>query len=165
MKTQPITSRAGAGRHPAKASESGHRVAPARPEYPLRLLLADDSAAVRVTTRLLLCSQGFSVVEAGSGEEAVALYRELGATIELVMLDMQMPGMDGLDTLRALRGLDSSVRVVMVSGGGRTERVERALREGALAFVPKPFSFDDLLADIAQWVAPARDPVRQAMAG
>ena len=108
------------------------------------LLLVDDNAAVRVTAGLLLHAEGWDVLEATSGEEAVSRYRDAPVPIELVLMDMQMSGMDGLDAFRALKALDHGVRVIFISGSGKSDRLELGLREGALAFLPKPFAPEDV---------------------
>ncbi len=108
------------------------------------LLLVDDNAAVRATTGLLLHAEGWDVLEAESGEEAVSMYCDAPIPFDLVLMDMRMPGMDGLDAFRALRAVNQAVRVVLVSGSGRNDRVEAGLREGALAFLRKPFAPEEL---------------------
>jgi CheY-like chemotaxis protein len=105
-----------------------------------RVLVVDDNAFVRSVLERILRAKGYDVVCCASGEEAVGLFAALWMAIDIAILDMSMPGMDGCDTYRAMRAIDSSVRVVLCSGATDGRRVELALREGAIAFMPKPFS-------------------------
>jgi two-component system KDP operon response regulator KdpE len=109
------------------------------------ILLVDDEAQVRRVLRATLSSQGVNVVEAQSGEEALELLR--GRTVDLVLLDMNMPGMGGLETCGAIRaGWDIPIIIVAASESDR-DKVE-ALDAGADDFVSKPFSSDELMARI-----------------
>ncbi|WP_214316988.1 response regulator [Nonomuraea sediminis] len=100
----------------------------------IRVLVADDQAMVRASLRVILDDQpGISVVgEAGDGDQALALARELRPDVCLV--DVQMPGLDGLEVTRALAG---STRVIVVTTFDLDEYVHEALRGGAVGFVLK----------------------------
>ncbi|MBI5538094.1 MAG: response regulator [Deltaproteobacteria bacterium] len=104
------------------------------------MLLVDDNAVVRDVLERILRMNGYDVVAVASGEEAVAMYRALSAAVDLVLLDMCMPGMDGYDTYRELRGIRADVRVILCSGSADPTRVERALADGVFAFLGKPFT-------------------------
>jgi two-component system invasion response regulator UvrY len=103
----------------------------------IRVLLVDDHALVRTGFRLLLQSQPqMSVVgEAESGESACQLYPQLRP--DVVVMDLAMPGMGGLEALRRLRARDPDVRVLALSAHDDTMHGRRALREGALGFLSK----------------------------
>jgi CheY-like chemotaxis protein len=100
----------------------------------------DDNAVVRDVLDRILRMNGYDVVSVANGEEAVGMYRALSGAVDLVMLDMCMPGMDGYDTYRALRAIRADVRVVLCSGSADPTRVERALADGVVAFLAKPFT-------------------------
>lgn len=90
-----------------------------------------------------LVANGFEIAgEAGDGRSAIEAYAKLRP--DLVTLDLVMPGVDGLAALRAIREADPYARVVMVSGAGEATLVERALREGAAAYLVKPFKDQDV---------------------
>ena len=109
------------------------------------ILLIDDEPQIRRVLRTSLAAQGANVLEVQSGEEALALLRE--RTIDLILLDLNMPGLGGLDTCRAIRaGWDVPIIVVSVQESDK-DKVE-ALDAGADDFVSKPFSFDELMARI-----------------
>jgi two-component system invasion response regulator UvrY len=103
----------------------------------IRVLLVDDHAVVRTGFRLLLQSQPkISVVaEAESGEAACQRYVEL--TPDVVVLDIAMPGMGGLEALRRIRARDPQARVLALSAHDDPMHARRALREGALGFLSK----------------------------
>jgi two-component system chemotaxis response regulator CheY len=104
----------------------------------LRVLIVDDSSVIRFTLRAILEKHGFQVAgEAVNGLSAVELYRELRP--DLVMLDVVMPKMNGIETLRALKELDPAARVLMVSAMANMARVEECARYGAEHYIVKPF--------------------------
>jgi two-component system KDP operon response regulator KdpE len=109
------------------------------------ILLIDDEPQIRRVLRTSLSSKGANVLDVQSGEEALELLRH--RTVDLILLDMNMPGMGGLETCRAIRnGWDVPIIVVSVRDSDR-DKVE-ALDAGADDYVGKPFSFDELMARI-----------------
>jgi two-component system KDP operon response regulator KdpE len=109
------------------------------------VLLIDDEPQIRRVLRTSLASQGAHVLDVQNGEEALELLKH--QTVDLVLLDLNMPGMGGLETCRAIRqGWSMPVIIVSVRESDK-EKVE-ALDAGADDFVNKPFSFDELMARI-----------------
>ena len=108
-----------------------------------RLLVIDDEAAIRDTMRMLLEYDGYEVLVAGSGQEGLALVEKEHP--DLVFLDVKMPGMDGLEVLSRLRGMNDSLPVVIVSAHGNTTTALEAGRLGAFRFIEKPLSKDYVL--------------------
>jgi two-component system KDP operon response regulator KdpE len=109
------------------------------------ILLIDDEPQIRRVLRTSLAAHGAHVLDVQSGEEALELLRE--HTVDLILLDLNMPGMGGLETCRAIRnGWDMPIIIVSVRESDR-EKVE-ALDAGADDYVAKPFSFDELMARI-----------------
>jgi len=107
------------------------------------ILFVDDEEPVREILREALEQAGYTVLTAADGAEAVALYARQSDHPAAVVLDMHLPVMDGVTTLHALSRIDPRVRVVATSGLGENEML--AKQAGALAFVPKPFTIDNLL--------------------
>jgi CheY-like chemotaxis protein len=107
------------------------------------VLVVDDQEGVRGVLELMLRQEGFAVWLAADGWEAIDLYRSRRAAIDLVLLDVRMPGLDGPATLTALRGLNPQVRCCFLSGdlGGYAEG---ELRDLGAAVLPKPFRPADL---------------------
>ena len=115
----------------------------------IKVLLVDDHAVVRTGFRLLLQSQpDISVVaEAQSGEAACQMYAEL--TPDVVVMDLGMPGMGGLEALRRIRARNSAARVLALSAHDDPMHARRALREGALGFLSKRSAPEALIEAIA----------------
>lgn len=102
-----------------------------------RILVVDDSALIRMKCSRLLVENGYEVVEAANGAEAVERYKECRP--DGVLLDIIMPEMHGITTLREIKRIDPVARVAMLTAMGQRAMVMGALREGARDFVVKPF--------------------------
>lgn len=105
--------------------------------------IVDDDQAVRKSLKLLVSSAGLDAREYQGGQEFLDRYASCKP--ECLLLDLRMPGMDGLELQRELRKRDIHIATVFLSGHGDIPIAVRALREGALDFVEKPFNNDDLL--------------------
>lgn len=110
------------------------------------LLIVDDEPNIRKSLGRLLSLEGYRVLQAPGGREALDLLAQ--RTVDLVLLDVLMPELDGLATLEALRKDQLDVPVVMMSGNATIESAVRATRMGALDFLEKPLSTDKLLITI-----------------
>lgn len=108
-----------------------------------RMMVVDDEQAIRDSLQGLFEDEDYHVVCAASGEEAVARFRK--EPVDCVLLDIWMPGIDGLETLVRLKKIDATVPVVMMSGHATIDTAVRATRQGAFDFVEKPLSSDKLL--------------------
>lgn len=119
------------------------------------VLVVDDDELVRDSLEPSLRRHGFAVRLAGSGEEAVGVYREHGRDIAAVLLDVRMPGMDGPATLLALRALNPHVRCCFVSGyiEGYSREELRAL--GADGFFLKPVNPAEVAQALRQILGPS----------
>jgi two-component system response regulator HydG len=109
----------------------------------ITILVVDDYEAHRELMRSALAAAGFTVLTAASGEQA--LERINAGSVGLVLSDQQMPGMSGLDLLRALRELRPQLPVIMVTAYGTVESAVDAMRAGAADFIQKPFTPEALL--------------------
>ncbi len=107
------------------------------------ILVVDDEARVRSSVRAILEDEGYAAVEAAEGGEALRKAAAEGP--DAVLLDVWMPGMDGLEVLSALRSQDPDLPVVVMSGHGNIETAVRAVKMGAFDFLEKPLSLDRLL--------------------
>jgi two-component system KDP operon response regulator KdpE len=110
-----------------------------------RILVVDDEPQIRRVLRAALASEGYSVTEARSGEEALEKLRQ--AAPEVVLLDVNMPGMSGIEACRAIRAA-SEVAVIMLTVRDREPDKVEALDAGADDYVTKPFGMPELLARI-----------------
>jgi two-component system chemotaxis response regulator CheY len=110
-----------------------------------RLLIVDDALIMRLRIRELAIQSGWEVVaEAANGQEALEMFRRCQPT--LVTLDIVMPTMDGVETLRALRQEDPAARVCMISAVDQREKLSECIRLGAIDFIVKPFTKARLLS-------------------
>jgi CheY-like chemotaxis protein len=108
------------------------------------ILLADDNAMLRKLAATFLRRNGFQVLLAEDGQEAVEVYRKERDHIDLVVLDLIMPRLSGQDALRELRQTDPDIRVVFASGYADAQ-MDESQRAGVLGFVSKPYRERDLI--------------------
>ena len=108
-----------------------------------KILVVDDAMFMRNKTSKLLQENGYEVVEASNGEEAVARY--MRENPDLVLMDITMPVLDGIESLKQLRAYDPEAKVVMVTALGQKSIVLEAKKAGARDFIVKPFQPDQLL--------------------
>ncbi len=110
---------------------------------PLRILVIDDEPPIRKLLRMGLGSQGYETLEAANGKAALELLAEKP---DLIILDLGLPDIQGLDLLSTIRGRNDSVPIVVLSSRGDEAGKVRALDLGADDYVTKPFGMDELLA-------------------
>src|ERR1019366_2808715 len=124
----------------------------------IRILVVDDESAIRRALRPPLLELGFQVSEASRGEEAIQMLRT--AACDVMLLDINMPGIGGIETLRRIRAVAPRLPILMLTvRDGEEEKVE-ALELGADDYVTKPFSTRELIARIRTAVRRVRAPVR-----
>lgn len=115
---------------------------------PPAVLLVDDEEELRGLAREELEALGCRVVEAADGFEALRLHLEESGTVDVVILDLVMPGLDGAETFHKLREREPELPVVLMSGYGHEADVEKLLSEGACYFLAKPFDRKTLAARV-----------------
>jgi CheY-like chemotaxis protein len=115
-------------------------------ERPFSVLIVDDDEGMCETLADVLLDKGHEVAIAKSGEEAVQLFRR--QQFDLVLMDVKMPGMNGVDTLKCLNQMKGNVKVLMMTAYAVDDRLEEALREGAIGVAYKPLDLGDLLNTI-----------------
>src|ERR687886_294463 len=111
-----------------------------------RILVIDDEAAIRDSLRMTLEYQGYEFIGAATGQEGLALAEREAP--DLVLLDVKMPGMDGLEVLDRLRNMNDSLPVLVISGHGTISTAVEATKKGAFDFIEKPFASDRVLVSI-----------------
>ena len=111
-----------------------------------RILVVDDERSIRDILAQVLGYEGYEVVCAASGGEALSMYR--AQPCDLVLLDVKMQGIDGIDTLNQLRQQDPDARVVMISGHATVTTAVQAVKHGAFDFLEKPLDADRLLVTV-----------------
>ncbi len=108
------------------------------------VLLVDDEAVLRSTGKRLLARLGYRVLLAGDGAAALETFKRFAGEIDLVLLDLGMPIMDGAECFRKLKALKPDVRVLVSSGYSDSEKVDALMADGVLGFLHKPFSVEHL---------------------
>src|SRR5258708_30660182 len=111
-----------------------------------RILVIDDEAAIRDSLKMTLEYEGYEFVGAATGQEGLALVEREAP--DLVLLDVKMPGMDGLEVLERLRSINDTLPVVVVSGHGTISTAVEATKKGAFDFIEKPFASDRVLVSL-----------------
>jgi two-component system, NtrC family, nitrogen regulation response regulator NtrX len=107
------------------------------------LLVVDDEAGIRESLSLILRDEGYSVEAVGSAEEA--LERAASGHLEVILLDVWLPGIDGLEALSRLQSMPRPPAVIMISGHGTIETAVRATKLGAFDFIEKPLSLEKII--------------------
>jgi two-component system nitrogen regulation response regulator NtrX len=110
------------------------------------ILIVDDEKSVRDSLKMILEYERYGVEEAESGEQALQRFDR--ASMDLVLLDVKMAGMDGLEVLQRIRERSSTLPVIMISGHGTIETAVDATKLGAFDFLPKPLDRDKLLVTV-----------------
>lgn len=110
-----------------------------------KVMIVDDAAFMRVSIKNMLVKNGYEVIgEAENGKIAIQKYQELGP--DIVTMDITMPEMDGLTSLKKILELDAGANIVMISAMGQESMVREAVLSGAKGFIVKPFKEDVIVA-------------------
>jgi CheY-like chemotaxis protein len=125
---------------------------PAAPAGRPRILIVDDDAAITATFENILGGEGYEVATATDGDQAIDLAAR--RPFDVVLLDLVMPGIDGLDALRRLRGVAPRARIVILSAYIEPDREAEAFRLGAEAVLSKPPDLNKLLRFLAELMPP-----------
>ena len=113
------------------------------------ILIVDDAAFMRMMIKDILTKNGFTVVgEAENGMKAVEKYSELKP--DLVIMDITMPEMDGIEAVKAIKGIDASANIIMCSAMGQQAMVIESIQAGAKDFIVKPFQADRVVEAVSK---------------
>ncbi len=111
-----------------------------------RILLVDDEERFRTTLAKRLKGKNFEVADLGSGNEALDYIKD--NQVDVVVLDIKMPGMDGIETLGEVKKLVPGIEVVLLTGHGTVETAVEGMRDGAYDYLMKPCEIDELVEKI-----------------
>jgi len=125
----------------------------------IHVLIVDDEERFRETTASILRRRGFEVTAVGSGVEAIEQVKSNG--MDVVVLDVKMPGMDGNEALKEIKNIDPGLAVIMLTGHGSPESALEGLQDGVFDYLQKPCSIDVLARKIFD-AASSLDSVREA---
>jgi len=138
---------------PASVSPRAERLEDGQADAPLGhgelILIVDDEAPILEVARKTLEENGYKVLTAGDGAEALALYAEHKKMVDAVLIDMIMPYLDGAATIRALRKLDPDVKIIASSGLAANDKLFEEANEGVKAFLAKPYTAEKLLRTLS----------------
>jgi DNA-binding NtrC family response regulator len=121
---------------------------------PQRILIVDDDPSIRRALQILLTRAGFTVTQACDGSEALRLWRAHGG--DLVITDLHMPEKNGIETIMELLTHNPGTRIIAMSGGGQTKRLDllgNAAMLGAVLTIEKPFTIDEMMAVVGRALA------------
>src|ERR1051325_10579917 len=110
------------------------------------ILIIDDEKAIRKTLSEILSYEGYKIDEAGDGEEGLKKFKE--KSYDVVLCDIKMPKIDGMDFLERTRESNSDVPIIMISGHGTIETAVEAVKKGAFDYISKPPDLNRLLITI-----------------
>ena len=116
-----------------------------------RILVVDDDPGIRRTLHILLSREGYRVTQARDGVEALRLWRDQGG--DLVITDLHMPEKNGIETIVELLSHTPGKRIIAMSGGGQTKRLDllgNAMMLGAVLTIEKPFTLNEMMAMVRQ---------------
>ncbi|RJP47845.1 MAG: response regulator [Desulfobacteraceae bacterium] len=110
----------------------------------MKIMLVDDEERFLLTTGKLLARKGFDILTASRGEQCLEMLAD--NLVHVVILDVKMPGMSGLETLQEIKRDHPLIEVIMLTGHATVESAVEGLRSGAIDYLMKPVSVDDLMA-------------------
>jgi DNA-binding response OmpR family regulator len=113
---------------------------------PIRILYAEDDRSIQEFVSRHLALEGFEVKTAADGEEAISLLDN--ESFDMVLLDIEMPKMDGLEVLRYIKSRHIDVRPIMLTGADDLIALNECAKQGALDYLPKPYNFHELMDSI-----------------
>ena len=119
-----------------------------------KILVVDDEENIRGSLHGILSDEGYAVALAEDGETALRMIRS--ESPDLVLLDIWIPGMDGIQTLEILKNMSSEIEVVIMSGHGAIDTAVKATKLGAFDFIEKPFSLESILRVVSSALSSRR---------
>lgn len=116
-----------------------------------KILIVDDQYGIRVLLDEVFQKEGYKTFQAPNGKQALAIAQS--ESPDLVILDMKIPGMDGLEILKRLKELNENIQVIMITAYGELDLIQEAMNNGALTHLTKPFDIDELRKLVGNYLA------------
>ena len=135
---------------PAAPAEQEDRTAPEIKGGRETILLVDDEEAILEVASEIMENYGYKTLTAQSGEKAIHIYARNNHLIDLVIMDLGMPGIGGIKTIETLMKINPDVKVIVASGYGLTEKVNEPTKSRLAGYLPKPYRFSDMLAKVRE---------------
>ncbi|UFJ40204.1 response regulator [Brevibacillus humidisoli] len=107
-----------------------------------KILVVDDQYGIRILLYEVLGKEGYSTFQAANGKQALEIVQK--ESPHLVILDMKIPGMDGIEILKHIKTIDKDIKVIMMTAYGELDMIKEATELGALTHFTKPFDIDEL---------------------
>ncbi|WP_281278507.1 response regulator [Paenibacillus zeisoli] len=107
-----------------------------------KLLIVDDQNGIRILLMEVFSSEGYTTYQAANGKLALEIVRS--ESPDLVLLDMKIPGMDGLEILKHIKAVNQDIKVIMMTAYGELDMIKEATELGALMHFTKPFDIDEM---------------------
>ncbi|MFD2614561.1 response regulator [Paenibacillus gansuensis] len=111
-----------------------------------KVLIVDDQNGIRVLLLEVFSSEGYRTFQASNGKLALEIVRK--ESPDLVLLDMKIPGMDGLEILKHIKNIDKEIKVIMMTAYGELDMIKESTELGALMHFTKPFDIDEMIAAV-----------------
>lgn len=116
------------------------------------IMVIDDEEPVREAVKDILELVQINVLQAEDGQTGIEMYRQQGAKIELILLDLSMPGMNGEEVFHILRQINPDIRILLSSGFNETEVTARLAGQNITGFIQKPYTLDTLIDKVQQYL-------------
>jgi two-component system, response regulator, stage 0 sporulation protein F len=107
-----------------------------------KVLIVDDQYGIRVLLYEVFGKEGYQTFQAANGKQALEIVKK--ESLDLVILDMKIPGMDGLEILKEIKKIDTEIKVIMMTAYGELDMIKEATELGAITHFTKPFDIDEL---------------------
>jgi hypothetical protein len=125
------------------------------------IMIVDDDPLVKTLVERVLTSEGYRVITASDGFEAIDIYKKFQTVVDLVILDFKMPGMDGMALFNELQELNPRVPAALTSGFVEEDQLDSMMAKGLRGFIPKPLTQQKLLQKVRAILDGLRDDARR----
>ena len=116
------------------------------------IFVVDDEVLIQQTTKMILEECGYDVLLAGTGNDAISIFKKHKNDILCTILDISLPDMSGVEIYREIKKIDPALKVIVSSGRSKDSTVDKLLDAGVNVFLAKPFSVLELADDVAQLI-------------
>ncbi|WP_071461010.1 response regulator [Bacillus massilinigeriensis] len=117
-----------------------------------KILIVDDQFGIRILLNEVLKKEGYQTFQAANGVQALDTLKKHSP--DLVLLDMKIPGMDGIEILKRMKVIDKDIRVIIMTAYGELDMIQEAMNLGAITHFAKPFDIDDIRSAVKKYVQP-----------
>jgi two-component system, response regulator, stage 0 sporulation protein F len=113
-----------------------------------KILIVDDQFGIRILLNEVLQKEGYKTFQAANGVQALEITKKYSP--DLVLLDMKIPGMDGIEILKRMKEIDPEIRVIIMTAYGELDMIQEAKDLGAITHFAKPFDIDDIRSAVRE---------------